>query len=115
MNIDLLDRDDSKTGPPCKGLLFRCREETYTQSNGAVVFRQVFTPLKRMSCPGCQDCGWLLDELQEAISDKYMHGPVVEDAIVTGGLYRLDTINQSRDWETGVIDAWDLAFVLVKE
>jgi hypothetical protein len=72
--------------------------------------------MKRMSCAGCSHCGALLEDLQERLSlygdDKFVYAPVVQDA-ENGALYTLAVANESRDWETGIVDDWDLEFVKI--
>jgi hypothetical protein len=96
--IDLLDPN------PCKGLLFRGRVNNYCQ-NTKIVWRQELHLLKRRSCSGCDKCWWIFDELHE----QQMNGVILpQNGIEDGMLYRIRTTNHSRDWETGIIDDYDL-------
>lgn len=47
----------------CVGRIFRYREKQYTTSDGGIHFHQSVTPLKRKSCKGCGQCGWVDEEL----------------------------------------------------
>lgn len=98
----------------CTGLFYRCKVNSFINSKGAYVYQERMVPLKRMSCPGCVHCGDLLDELNEVAFDKYMNGPVIEK-IKDSGLYKLQITNISTDWESGIVDDWDIEFVLVEE
>lgn len=51
--------------PPCKGLFFRYKESVYVTNRGGWAQHYEITPLKRMSCPGCSNCGSMLDYLRE--------------------------------------------------
>jgi len=88
----------------CKGLIFRLHINFFKNSKGHIVYKETMVPLKRRSCPGCQYCGFLLDDLSE-----HDHMPIVEDP-EHGALYMLGVTNESRDFETGIIDDWDLIF-----
>lgn len=64
--------------------------------------------LKRMSCPGCEHCGWIYDQLHEVGPDWPLVGiEKVED----GKIYTIGVCNESKDWETGIVDQWDLEVV----
>ena len=63
--------------------------------------------LKKKSCPGCKHCGYLLDELGEF--DEIDIRPYTED----GALYKLEVVDVSTDWESGLADDWNLAFIKV--
>ena len=47
----------------CIGRVFRYREKQYTTSDGGIHFHQSITPLKRKSCEGCGQCGWVDENL----------------------------------------------------
>jgi len=106
LNLDPIKRPDVKH---CKGLYFRCRMSQFISSKGEYIYTEKMIPLKRKSCTGCDKCMPVLD-----CFDDILDIPVVIEKIVDGGLYKLDIINESRDWETGIIDEWDLGFVFVK-
>jgi hypothetical protein len=112
--IDLLDCEATGNDPEteCKGKIFRCRVNAFVNSKGEYVYQERMIPLKRKSCPGCEKCGHLEDQLPEFIS---MGTGVNIHGIVDGGIYCLAIVNESRDWESGVVDDWDLAFVLCEE
>lgn len=97
----------------CKGLLFRGYTSQYYQ-NGKFELKQGIKLLKRKSCPGCNECVFLLDNLQELSNTE---GAVIlpKYGIENGKLYSIHTINETRDWEGGYIDSWDLEIFEIKE
>jgi len=100
----------------CKGLIFRADVSSWVGSDSDVNFRERFRFVKRLSCPGCVRCDWLLEDLNNRIGDKWLKDTVVRPIEVTHGeLFTLRATNMSRDWETGVIDEWDLEFVKLEE
>ena len=103
---------DKKT-KVCNGNRFRCRINCYVNKKGGFVYQEKMIPLKKMSCEGCESCiGTFTEDLQEFIEmDKI---PEIED-MEDGAIYKLAITNESRDWETGMIDDWDLSFIKVKE
>lgn len=98
--------------PQCPGRFYRLHDTMYRGSRGEVVIKQEFRPLKRMSCPGCEQCGWADEQLQEFVAEGTLG---IEGGIHDGGEYRLTVINEERDWETGDIDNWELAMVYVSD
>jgi len=54
----------------CKGLVFRCTQNTYfNQEKLQMVETRKMTLLKRKSCKGCAECGGLLDFAKEVLAD----------------------------------------------
>lgn len=101
-----------KTMNECKGKLFRCKDTRYTyDEKGKIIFghQTLMRELKRKSCPGCAHCEPMIDDLKDTSS------PIIKPVVKHGGLYRLDYGNISRDWETGIVDDWDLIFTLIEE
>jgi hypothetical protein len=92
----------------CKGLFFRCNINKYF-TNNKYVDQVSFTLLKRMSCKGCTHCKWMLD----GFSDHVMSDTVLYDEAIDKAVYRLDITNIHTDWETGIVDDWNLIFVKV--
>lgn len=91
---------------PCTGLVFRAHANHYIDYGGSYVFKQGLKLLKRKSCK-CQKCQVLLDTFQESVSNCIF--PILP-ILVDGNLYGLRVINESRDWETGIIDDYDLEY-----
>ena len=92
----------------CKGLIYRGYHSKYIDNKGLHV-RQGFKLLKRKSCTGCIKCGFLIDSMME-VPDSIIY-PEIEN----GKLYSCCVTNESRDWETGYIDDYDIEFYEVKE
>lgn len=105
---------DREKEPPCKGLFFRCEITSYIGSDRDVNFKTRFRFLKRMSCPGCAQCGAMWDDLREGLCDPKYSNVIFESGQI-GELYQLKVTNISTDWETGYVDDYDLEFVRVEE
>lgn len=98
----------------CKGLFFRastCVYRSDSTGNDRFVQKMELRLLKKRSCPGCGRCGIVLDELKEFAA----HGSIDLTDIKHGRIYTPKVTNISRDWETGIIDDWDIEFVEVKD
>lgn len=91
----------------CKGVIFKADVGYFQTKRGfASSFRMNI--MKRMSCPGCYVCGWLDEQLGEISNDW----PVIGiQKVEHGKLYRLEICNETRDWESGCVDGWDLRLV----
>ena len=111
INLDLIAETWEQDEEPCKGLFFRGKNNMFVNDRNEYVYQERMTPLKRMSCKGCSQCGPLLDDLHEWIAGG--QGPVIND-LEHGALYRLEITNVQTDWESGYADDWDLEFVRVK-
>lgn len=99
-----------KTKPDeCKGRFYRVRDSRYLSTRGRVVHTREFIPLKRKSCFGCEECGWIDDDLVE-----FKYNVLEEDGLCDGDIVTITTANISRDWESGWVDGYDLQFVKVK-
>lgn len=103
---------DVNPEPTCNGLVYRARENNFVNKRGEVVYSKRMSPLKRESCPGCENCGYMLYELDEWISMGEV--PIVKD-FKHGAVYRLDITNIQKDWETGYVDGYDLVFVKIRD
>ena len=94
----------------CKGFVFRCRVSDY-MSDCVVTNKVTMRKLKRKSCPGCAKCWPLYDDLIEFVAAGTIQYPENPE---NGALYTLEYRNISTDWETGYVDDYDLAFVLME-
>lgn len=99
-------------GVSCKGLVFRCEINEYF-SGERIVQKTTYRLLKRKSCPGCDQCGFMRDDLNEMISGQY--GMIWPDNPKHGALYSPRVTNVARDWETGYVDDWDIILEEVVE
>lgn len=77
----------------CKGLIYRANRSQYIQNN-IIGERTYLKLLKRKSCPGCEKCGWMIEYLDETISEFLIDLSRVEDkkmyqlmVSVSGGTY----------------------------
>ena len=66
--------------------------------------------MKRLSCSGCEYCGFLDEYMPEDIYDG--GGVRFEDKFIPGKLYEYKVICYSRDWESGIVDDVETGFVL---
>ena len=96
----------------CKGRIYRARVSAFIDNRGDYVYRERMVLLKRKSCIGCEECGCLDDMLSEFLSNET---PPIIMHIEDGALYSLRVVNESRDWESGMIDDWDMEFVKIKK
>jgi len=96
--------------PKCKGLVFRGFSSMFF-SDGRLEERRGIRLLKRESCAGCEKCGFILDDLSEQVIIGSMIIPEIEH----GKLYEVIVTNESRDWETGYVDDYDLEVVLLNQ
>ena len=101
----------AKTESNCKGLFFRGYHSLF-YSNDRFEKKQGIKFLKRKSCAGCENCGWLIDEAKELIANE--SGFIMPD-IINGALYALKVTNESRDWESGLIDEYDIEIVQIED
>lgn len=99
---------DQKETSQCKGKIYKAKVTHYIGSRGEAIYQEKFIPMKRMSCDGCAKCNWLEDDLNEFMSNNTF--PIIEDRIKDEGLYYLDVTNISHDFESGIVDDWNLIF-----
>ena len=94
----------------CKGQVFKGYASLFCHK-GRVERRQGIRLMKSLSCPGCEHCGggWMLSEGPDHIDCGTLLMPEIEN----GKLYEIRMANESRDWETGYIDEYDLEIVEV--
>lgn len=101
----------------CGGLFFRVAKEAWMGSDGSICFRFRMRPLKSKSCSGCWTCSWLLDDYCEYLN-LYNSGDIdiqLEQYFNHGTLVQLKVTHVSTDWETGVVDDYEIDFVEVKD
>jgi len=96
----------------CKGLVFRGYKSLfYVSAQEKFEMRQGIKLLKKKSCSGCEHCGWLIDNAKESID---WDGLIMPD-IIHEALYTLKVTNESRDWESGIVDDWDIEVIMIEE
>lgn len=117
-DIDFGDVDEKQAGETpesiCKGKIYRCRINAYiSPTTGQYVRTERMVPMKRLSCPGCEKCGYLDEYMSE---DLHCAGELaVEPDLEHGALYEFKITRQYRDWETGYVDDFEMAFVKVED
>lgn len=98
----------------CKGKVYRYTEYTYFGKKGEFVSGYKLSPLKRLSCPGCENCFWIEDDIQEGIFSN-SHYIEINKGVKHNDTVRLTFHEDGRDWETGVVDSWHLVAVKIEE
>lgn len=112
--LDLVKETDPEP-ESCKGLVFRCEQTGWVGSDKDVNFRERYRFLVRKSCPGCSKCEWMFDDLWERLSDSSWGWNSIRHEGENGKLYKLVITNISKDWETGLVDDYDLEFEPIEE
>ena len=102
--VDLTNKQPDK----CTGLVFR-GFNSFFWSGEKLERREGIRLLKKKSCPGCEKCGFILDDLSVQVIIGSMIMPSIED----GKLYTVRITNQSTDWETGYVDDYDTEVILL--
>ena len=96
--------------PVCNGMIFKASINDHLANDGSVVYQLRLRPMKRLSCPGCEQCGYLADDLRETMACGCP--PIIDVAKVDQGqLFRLAVTNISMDHETGYAEDWDYEFI----
>lgn len=106
---------DAPTSNQCKGRYYRYLETAFIGKGGRVVSQQELRPLKKISCPGCEHCGWEQGDLQEGVANE--GGAYLEfvPELKSGDIARLVFVEDGRDWESGHLDDWHLKVVPATE
>jgi hypothetical protein len=102
---DLLETETTDTG--CQGNIYKASVSVYKTKRG---FAQTIRLNRsaRLSCPGCSYCGWQYESIDEIGHDWPVLG--IEDA-EDGKFYGLSICNHSSNWESGLVDDWDLEMI----
>lgn len=110
MKLDLILDEPQKKEPTMKNIV-RIRTSCFSTKNGVRICKDIYT-LKRKSN------GYdLLGEEISAMGADYFYSEkrIINLDECEDGIYELGVVNESRDWETGIIDDWDLELFPVKE
>jgi hypothetical protein len=99
-------------GSRCRGRFFRFGESIFVSSHGSVEVRKSFRLLKKMSCPGCDECRQFDEDLSVCDVDEVIELP---DKPVHGKIYELKFVPGVRDWETGILEEWHWTLVKIDE
>ncbi|MFA7100084.1 MAG: hypothetical protein WC143_08430 [Eubacteriales bacterium] len=115
--LNLKEETEKDKKPPCNGPVYRASVRSYIGSgkNGQkdrLNFHVQLNRLKRKSCPGCEQCGYIYDYLNEIVENDEIEGVCdVEDK----KLYRFEFVADGYDYEGGYCDDWHLKLVELKE
>lgn len=97
--------------PPCKGVFFRYTENNHVVDRTKFVIQKQISMLKRISCPGCSECGWLLDDACQGMDDRGDTHFEFASNLKHGDLVQLQMVVDGHDWEMGYVDEWHLKVV----
>ena len=106
--MDIIKIINSCESVDCVGKIYRCKINRFLNSKKEYVEQVRMIPQKRLSCRGCQHCGYLEEQISDFIQNKES---LLPEEPVNGALYHIEIINEVQDWETGIVDEWDLAFI----
>lgn len=106
MTFDLIGEIlSSEYKSDCKGLIFRGYNKQFKTKAGFCQKIELRF-MKRISCKGCLDCGGLMESVQMHLEcDLNFLG---FDKVEHDKYYTFRFINLSRDWESGLIDDYDI-------
>ena len=103
--LDLKLTSDDKES--CNGIIYKADVQHCSTARG-VLFSIRLNKMKRLSCPGCKQCGFIEDDLGMVS----LIWPIIGiEKAEHNKLYALVPCNESRDYESGYIDSWDLKLV----
>lgn len=95
----------------CKGQIYKCEQSFFLDKRERYVEKVRMVPMKKLSCPGCKNCGGIIDAYSEF---AYDHGIDIRPAIFHNEFYILDIVDKSRDWKTGIVDDFGMAFIFIE-
>ncbi len=114
--LDLLECFKVEAGieekEPCPGVYFRYTENNYVTNNGTkfVVQKQI-SLLKKISCTGCDECGWMLDDAVMGMQEIGEAHFEFDAKLRHGDIVTLEFVVDGRDWEMGYVDESHLKVV----
>jgi hypothetical protein len=92
----------------CSGTVFKADVQNFRTNKGGFGFSVRLVPVKRLSCTGCEACGWQ----SEAFSEVGNDWPILNiETAEHDKLYEVGVCNIGTDWETGQVDEWDLELI----
>ena len=109
--VDLLTLGAYQHRPVCKGHHYTYLENDYISTRGEIVSKVTFRPLKRMSCPGCEQCGGLMDMLASELEGGMIPYP---RGLTYGATVILTAVNDGRCFED-IYDEYHLEFTRYEE
>lgn len=95
-----------ETKPSCKGRIYRLRINDYLGKRGELIYKETFVPVKKMSCQGCESCGWIDEFIREEM--LCCNGiKIVDDGVRNDGDLFMINCEESIDYETGIKEISD--------
>ncbi|MFA7287396.1 MAG: hypothetical protein WC055_00805 [Melioribacteraceae bacterium] len=94
----------------CTGKVYKASVQKFPTTKGFGMSIRL-NELKRKSC-SCDKCQCLEDEISESMCDEGIIG--LED-VKDGKLYTVGYTNITTDWESGIVDGWDLELIEIEE
>jgi hypothetical protein len=94
-------------GKPCPKLIVRLRTSIWHDSRGAYLRREIKWLIRKS-----EGFNFFEEDCSMAGADEVVP-KILNLNECKDGLYKLDTCNESRDWETGYIDDYDYKLIPV--
>lgn len=92
----------------CKGVIYKA-DVQHCKTERGILYSIRLNKLKRMSCPGCNQCVYIEDDINEIGPGRSQIKNI--EMVEHGKLYTIEVCDISRDYETGIIDDWNLEVV----
>lgn len=108
---ELFEAAAKKEGSTCQGRVYRYTEAGFTGKRGRIALHQELRLQKKLSCPGCEKCGWQDDDLREGLACSGRGYLQFEPGLKSGDYVKLVLEVTGTDWETGHADEWHLKCV----
>ena len=97
-----------KLNETCKGLVFKAYINAYVNRAGDYVHTERIRLMRKQSCK-CNRCQIQFDVYLESLGCSLF--PIIDEPLVDQALYGLVVVNESRDYETGIVDNYDFKFI----
>lgn len=107
LDMNLIDAGYEDT---CTGKVYKSSVQRFPTHKGFGMSIRL-NELKRRSC-SCNKCQYLEDDINEFMCHEGIIG--IED-VKDGKLYTVGYTNISTDWESGIVDDWDLELIEIEE
>ena len=110
--MDNLIKLNTTVNSPCKGQIFKAQVSHCRTKRDGFLFSVRLVRQARLSCEGCDNCDWSFDCMGDVSPDW----PIINIAKAEHGkLYTIGMCNISKDFETCIVDEWNLKLIPVKE
>ena len=97
----------------CAGKIYKAKINNYISKTGEICNKKSLRLMRKLSCPNCEECGWIEEAVQEHIACGYLL--LNFEKIEHDKLYTIRTCNLHVDYETGCVDDCDLEIVPLPE